>query len=194
MNSAIQTLRGRYPWPAECPQVPPNPDGWFCGQNRALLKRLVAGAFVTLELGAWLGMSTRFLVDWTRGWVITIDHWKGSSEHRNRPELPTLWETFVRNAWDNHRGRLVPMRTTTLEGMREVHDLGIVPDVIYVDASHETPLVIEDLTTAMRLFPSAHIVGDDWTWDSVRAAAHAVQEMTRRKLIPHTTCYEFLPE
>lgn len=192
-DAAIDVLRARYPWPGKCPDVPANPDGWFCGENRAVLQRLAPGARIVLELGAWLGMSTRFIVDHTRGIVITIDHWRGSSEHQNRPELATLWETFCRNAWDRHRDRLIPMRTTTLEGMRELADLKVSPDLVYVDASHETPLVIQDLTTAMELFPGAHIVGDDWTWDSVRAAAQTVEQQTGRRLVSHTTCYEFPP-
>ncbi len=193
--TAIDTLKTRYPWPAKCPDVAPNPDGWFCGENRQVLQTLVADADIVLELGAWLGMSTRMLVDWCPGTVITIDHWKGSAEHQvNYPFLPILYETFVRNAWDGHRDRLIPMRTNTQEGMRELAELGITPDVIYVDASHETPLVVQDLTTAMQLFPAAHIVGDDWTWDSVKDAAYEVQPQTTRLLVPHTTCYEFLPE
>lgn len=189
---ALEFLREKYPWPTVCPDVPLNPDGWFCGENRKVLKDLAPNASIILELGAWLGMSTRMIVDWSgpNTIVITIDHWKGSSEHVGRPEVATLWETFVRNAWDAHRDRLIPMKTTTQDGMRELYELGVYPDLIYVDASHEADLVAKDLETIMTLFPHAHIVGDDWTWTSVREGVFDVIANAKRMFLPRTTCYE----
>lgn len=198
--NGLDELRSRYPWPDACPDVPQDAEGWFCGENRNVLQRRVAGAHVVLELGAWKGMSTRWLAEHTQGVVVTVDHWEGSSEHQDRPELRRLYETFVRNCWDAHRDRLIPMRTTTIDGMREVAQLGIEPDVIYVDASHEADLVAVDLRTAFALFPRAHIVGDDWTWASVRDGVGRVllegitDQQHMRKFIGRYTCYEFFPE
>lgn len=196
--SGLDELKRRYPWPDACPNVPDNPDGWFCGENRAVLQRRIGDADIVLELGAWLGLSTRFLVDHCPGTVITIDHWKGSSEHKGRPELATLWETFVKNSW-SRRGRLIPVKADVIAGMREIHSLGITPKVVYVDAAHEADAVPVHLTTVIELWPDAAIIGDDWTWDSVRAGVFRVLSSVnnpggRRHLIGRTTCYEILPE
>lgn len=197
--NGLEELRRRYPWPDVCPEVPEDGEGWFCGENRAVLERRIQKADVVLELGAWKGMSTRWIADHFGGTVITIDHWLGSSEHQQRPELPRLYETFVRNCWDQHRARIVPVRADTVAGMREVHSLGIVPAVIYVDASHESDLVARDLRTIFELWPAAHVVGDDWTWATVkggvcRVLAEGRSEPSGRKFISRFTCYEFFPE
>jgi hypothetical protein len=52
--------------------------------------------------------------------------------------------------------------------------LGIEPDLVYVDASHETSDVIRDVETALGLFPNSQIIGDDWDWESVRRAVQDI--------------------
>ena len=46
--------------------------------------------------------------------------------------------------------------------MRVVHEHGLAPDLVYVDADHSTAAVVNDILIITRLFPSAHVVGDDW--------------------------------
>jgi hypothetical protein len=129
---------------------------------------------VILELGSFQGLSARWLAQRIppKAVLICIDHWKGSTEHHRRPDweakLATLFDTFLDNLWP-YREQVVPMRTTTLVGMRELHALEVVPDVIYIDAAHETEHVYADTDLALRLFPDAEILGDDWPHDSVRA-------------------------
>jgi hypothetical protein len=82
--------------------------------------------------------------------------------------LPRLLETFLVNLWD-YRHRLTAIRETTVRGMQIVHDLGIRPDAVYVDADHSAEAVFEDLECIHRLFPHVQIIGDDWPWPSVRA-------------------------
>jgi hypothetical protein len=60
------------------------------------------------------------------------------------------------------------------EGLREVAGYGGRADLIYLDADHTSDAVKRDLEEALALFPSAKIVGDDWTWQSVREAVTAV--------------------
>ena len=62
---SINELRKKYPWPEDRPiGITPRRDmGWFCGQNIACLKRAIieTKAKVVLELGAFVGLSTRFI-------------------------------------------------------------------------------------------------------------------------------------
>jgi hypothetical protein len=52
-----------------------------------------------------------------------------------------------------------------------VWQAGIVPDCIYVDASHHYEDVLQDLTMCLQRFPHARICGDDWDYPPVQRAA-----------------------
>jgi hypothetical protein len=157
------------------PAVPEDLWGWFGpAHERVLGDRLTPETRLVVELGSWLGMSTQFLLrrapDAT---VVAIDHWLGSPEHYAKPHwraaVPTLFPTFLVNCWP-WRDRLVPMRTTTLRGMSEIADLGLAPDLVYLDASHESDDVLADLRAIYEYWPNTTVVADDWRWDSVRSA------------------------
>ncbi len=176
---SLNELRSRYPWPAEQPTVEivrPEIEGWFAGANKVVLKDLVERAKtprIVLELGSFRGLSSKFLAGILRrkDTLICIDHWLGSEEHHRREDwrelLSTLHQVFLKNLWD-YREWVIPMRTTTHDGLRELRKLGIKPDVIYVDASHDEEGVYQDVRDCMEFFPEAEICGDDWTQHSVR--------------------------
>ena len=180
--NGLAELRTRYPWPAEKPVVEivrPEIDGWFSGANKDVLRSLMevapCGPNIILELGSFRGLSSMFMAGLLRPGehLICIDHWNGSAEHQGRdgfvPVLDTLYEVFLKNLWD-YRDQLIPMRTTTHDGLRELQKLGIAPDVIYVDAAHDAESVYQDVTDCMTFFPEAEICGDDWMRASVREA------------------------
>ncbi len=173
----VENLRHAYPWPEDRPNVPARErEGWLFPSTQEMLARFLSSdTKLVVELGSWLGLSTRFIAGRApRATVIAIDHWKGSPEHERDPALrdllPVLYETFLANCW-NERARIVPIRTGTIEGLQRVAGFGLVPDVIYVDADHAYEAVAADLAAIERLFPSAIIVGDDWNWEGVRRAA-----------------------
>ena len=85
-----------------------------------------------------------------------------------------------------------PMRTDTLTGMQAIHDAGVRPDLIYVDASHAYKDVLQDLETAKRLFPDAHLFGDDWWWvGSVRKAVKRFAVDNGFEIRHHGNCWLF---
>jgi hypothetical protein len=176
----LRGLAALHPWPSLPPQVPPNKEhGWLLDSTREVLAAsLSAQSRVIVELGSWMGLSTRFLADHAPcATVIAIDHWKGGPDHQDNAEyrelLPQLYETFLSSCWE-YRGRIIPVRASTIEGLREVARHGVRPDLIYMDADHRYVAVKRDLEESLALFPSAKIVGDDWTWQSVREAVTAV--------------------
>lgn len=175
---SISIIQDKYKWPNQKPDVPENHRGFWvdnAGYNGPIIKeRLGPSATIAVELGSWLGCSTKFILDKApNATVIAIDHWEGSAEHHRskwaRHFLPTLYETFLVNMW-NYRNRLIPMRTTTIDGLNELADNNISPDLIYVDASHEYDDVIADVKLCIERFPNAQIVGDDWNWWRVNKA------------------------
>lgn len=182
--SGIAELRRRYPWPDERPDVPEDWCGWCGGSNQERFAELLSNkTSVVVELGSFCGLSANILAETAvNATIICVDHFKGSIEHtRNEAwaaRLPRLHETFLRNLWP-HRARVIPLRATTLDGMREIYELGIVPNLIYVDAAHDEESVSQDVSLAMELFPVSELIGDDWLHPSVRrgvvAATHKAQ-------------------
>lgn len=152
---------------------------------------------VILELGSFQGLSSRwFAQEMPAGaTLICIDHWLGSSEHHRRPDweakLATLHETFLQNLWP-HRQRVVPMKIDTINGMQELRDLEIIPDLVYVDASHEEEFVFADTDQALRLFPKAKILGDDWPHDSVRAGVVRAARRCGMLAVHECCCWEIM--
>lgn len=183
-DPAVREFMARHPWPAEKPGVPPPPiRNWLFPSTREVLEKTVPpDARVIVELGSFTGRSTRFLADHAAtAIVIAVDHWRGSSDMANDAEvvalLPRLYETFLAECW-LYRDRVVPVRRPSIEGLREIAEAGLRPDVIFIDADHTYDAVRADLSCALDLFPQARIVGDDWNWDGV---CQAVQEVCRER-------------
>jgi hypothetical protein len=173
-------------WPAERPDVPQPPErNWlFEGTKRALSETIPREATLIVEVGSWLGRSTRFLCELApKSRVIAIDHWQGSPEHGRDPELvpllPRLYETFLSESWE-YRKQIIPVRTGSVDGLQRVASAGLVPDAVYIDADHSYESVMADLSVALDLFPKARIVGDDWDWEGVHRAVQTVAD--QRKL------------
>jgi len=165
-------------WPKEKPDVPRDPHGWFapCVAERvraAISKDMT----VLLELGAWMGMSTRFICDHAPegAQIITVDTWKGSVEHQGDVRLETLYETFLVNCWD-YKDRLAPLRMTTQEGMKFIRMQGIEPQFVFIDADHSYEGVCADIQTALDFWPNIKIVGDDWAYGGAEDPAYPVRK------------------
>lgn len=188
----IQELQQKFPWPAKKPNVPENIFGWFGPPNQKTIERRLKSINpeVILELGAYLGKSTRFLCENSNALVITVDHWKGSKEHQKRPEVKTLYETFLVNCWE-FQNRLIPVRLDICEGIQQCYELNCIPDLIYLDGPHDANSVKEQLIKCLKCFPNTHIIGDDWPWKTVREGVlQALDEVPGYTLVAYRRCYE----
>lgn len=178
LDSKIKALRNKFTWPSEKPTVPKNGHGWLAPTTSGMLQAHISDdTKLIVELGSWMGLSTRFLCEHTNAHVICIDHWQGSPEHSRpsiAPLLPTLYETFLVNCWE-FRHRITPVRTDTITGIKELKHLGEDVDLVYVDASHDTKSVIDDVNACLECFPRAVLVGDDYNKKSVKEAIRALR-------------------
>ena len=175
----LNALRDRYPWPAEKPNLPFDGHGWFGWCHKAMLDvAFPKDAFVVVEMGSWLGMSTRYLLELApNATVLAIDHWKGDEsifrdgDDMVKGRLPNLYDQFLANCWE-FRDRLIPMRTTTTDGIKEISDLQLLPQFIYLDASHEYKDVKNDLNAIGLYYPTVRLGGDDYggKWKGVKKA------------------------
>jgi hypothetical protein len=178
-TKALRRLAETSPWLKQQPEdaAPGQEQGWLDAGTDVMLTRALSPATrLVVELGAWLGLSTRFIADHAPGaMVVSVDHWKGSPEHVNDPRyqnlLPRLYETFQARCWE-YRERVIPLRMTSLEGLSKVAECGLQPDVVYIDAEHSFEAVSAELALARRLFPGAALTGDDYDWAGVREAVN----------------------
>lgn len=179
----LQQLAQLFPWPSERPDVamPTQHLGWLGDGVESMLKReLSGGKKLVVELGAWLGLSTRHIADaLPQGRVITIDHWEGSPEHHSKPQwrdmLPQLYDMFLTSCWE-YRDRIQPIKRSTIEGLRQIAECGLQPELIFIDADHRYEAVLADLRESRRLFPQATLIGDDYDDPGTQ---RAVQEFAR---------------
>jgi hypothetical protein len=154
--------------------MPFNPQGWYSNakQIESLFKQNRIN--VVIEVGCWLGLSTRHMATLlpSEGKLYAVDHWLGSSEHQDSSELPTLYDQFLSNVvYASLTNVIVPIRMSSLEAAALLSIMAIMPDLVYIDASHDTESVLADLN-AWFPFVKGHgiICGDDWHWEDVRAA------------------------
>ncbi len=179
---SIEDLKKAFAFPEKPPGVPASDHGWFGPEHVELLSGLLKPETkVVLELGSWLGKSTRFIASRApKATVFAVDHWQGSAEHHAMPDcqgmLPTLYDTFLKNCW-MFRTRIVPLRMDTISGMKLIHQHKVEPDIIFIDAGHDYISARADLSHALSLFPNAILCGDDFLWpgvgQTVREHAHA---------------------
>jgi len=187
----------RYPYNTIDKVLPYDPHGWCCPYNRHRLAQLINEfkADTIIEIGSWLGTSTRFLAErlGPKGMVYAVDHWKGSSEHLNGlmiEKLPTLYEQFLSNTI--HAGltdKIVPVRMSSLEAAKAL--IHIKPNIVYIDAGHETKDVLADLNAWYPYIEHDGIIcGDDWTWASVRKAVELFAEEHNLNIIAQKNFWE----
>ncbi|MFN3214185.1 MAG: hypothetical protein ACE37M_13860 [Henriciella sp.] len=66
--------------------------------------------------------------------------------------------------------RFHPYRGHAPEALFEIRDLGVEPDIIYIDSAKDRI----NLNAAYECFPNAKLCGDDWTWGA--SLGHPMQE------------------
>lgn len=208
---SLEKLRAVAPWPESCPRVPDDLSGWLMTETAGFLLETLPDLdeyaedlppIIVLELGAYKGRTTNLLVNYAHH-VIAVDTWKGSPEHKGT-DMEAVFQTFQRNLW-YRREAVTFLRTDTLHGMAVVHQHGIKPRLVYIDADHTYGAVKADLSMALSLFPGAYIVGDDWNWGGTdpknpypvqRAVAECVESgLFRRREWKHNGgAFQFSPE
>lgn len=137
-----------------------------------------------VEIGSYLGRSTRALGDHTEGMVLAIDDWKGP-RHNHDCDKDQLLKRFYRNLKDlievgkvrylvaDHGEAKAPFR----------------PDFVFVDGDHDYESVKRDiLTWSERLLPGGLLAGHDFPgWPGVKQAVEEL--LPKAKFAPDTSIW-----
>jgi len=97
-----------------------------------------------VEVGCWMGRSTRTLVDNTPGIVYAVDTWRGSEEHRGDfvgKDPDWVYDAFKANMAD--RDNVHVMRMTSLEAAEKWS--GATFDMVFIDAAHDYDSIRADI-------------------------------------------------
>lgn len=194
MNS-LGDVADRHPWPEQRPDFTSSDWSLDGGGKRLVFDRIPSDRpFVVLEIGAFLGASTRQWLDHSPTvHVVAVDPWQDDpgfswgdyaathgraelGEQLRRPDGP--YQTFLATNWE-YRDRLTPVRGKSPDVLSELSDAGCVPDLIYFDNDKSG----RDIDVAHDLWPNAALTGDDWRWmdqDGVYAVRASVRSFARK--------------
>ena len=181
IDPLLNTLGLINPWPTVKPNVPSDPHHWFAEANAYMLDKLLKPTHRVLEIGSWLGGSTRFIAEHCHQ-IIAVDHWLGSSEHHSNPEfakkLPTLYDTFLVNCW-HLKDKILPLRMSSETAFKLIKEKQLSIDLVYIDGDHSFEGAYKDICTAWEL--KAIITGDDWLFGHDLPVRRAVQRFCKEK-------------
>lgn len=155
--------------------------GWMSAPELTWLAEQASKANLIVEVGAWMGRSTRAMADATKGVVIAVDTWDGSAENqeelKGKPEN-YLFDEFLANLGDQIRsGHVIPYRGRSLEAAANYAMSKMRFDMVFIDASHDYENVKADILAWRPLVrPGGLLCGHDydWGWPGV---VHAVHEL-----------------
>ncbi len=166
--------------------LPFDDHGWFVNEAQLQICLSVKPAYTVIEVGSWLGKSTRFIASFIPedGRVYAVDTWLGSSEedvHMKDSRLTHLYQLFLSNVKQAGLAhKIIPIRMESLEAAK---GLDVQADLIYLDAAHDTESVYQDiLAWYSHLVKDGIFCGDDWDWESVRIGVIKAAGLLQKKV------------
>lgn len=180
--------KGYDPFVGFTPTLPYDIQGWasysqaFEDSIRELQPKLI------VEVGTWKGASAIHMAKTCKKYydnfeIVCIDTFLASVEHwtthnTNLPPAalqfgrPTIYETFLTNVYtEGLTKHITPFPIDSINGGLVLRELGIKPDLVYIDAGHEYQSVFMDLMLYKDIVRSGgHLLGDDWFHPPIRAA------------------------
>lgn len=140
-----------------------------------------------VEVGSWKGGSAIHMAQIAKRLglkcqILCIDTWLGTTDQMDnaaclddlglRFGYPTLYYKFLANVVRaGVQDYIKPFPQTSLIAARWLQQQSVRPQLVYVDANHDTEDVLNDLNAYWPLVAADGVLlGDDWTWASVRKA------------------------
>lgn len=139
-------------------------DGWMAEQELEWLAEHASKYELIVEIGSYVGRSTRALADNTPGIVYAVDHWYGPADVSMPPwEREKLYDKFLANMNGLiESGKVIPVRCNSF-----TVELPIIPEMVFIDGDHQYESIKTDLT---KWHNAPFLCGHDATWHEVRRA------------------------
>jgi predicted O-methyltransferase YrrM len=144
-------------------------DGWMSKQELQWLAEQAVEHRCIVEIGSYLGRSTRAMLDHCPGIVYAFDDWKGPRDvYLDKSERDKLFDVFRNNVVD-HNDKIEIIKGDLSETYPYVE--AVKPDMVFIDGSHEYEDVKRDiLFWKDKLVPGGLICGHDIQLDTVQQA------------------------
>jgi len=157
--------------------------GWMEGPELTWLAAQAKKRECIVEIGSFVGRSTRALGDNTIGHVHAIDHWDGPRDFEIPFNRAELYNRFRENMKDLLGDKVLPIKMDC-EDLDSL-ELACTPDMVFIDADHTTEAVIRDIRWAKKVIrrPGGLLCGHDADWPSVQEALR--QELPYYNLFQH---------
>lgn len=143
-------------------------EGWMSEPELAWLAKQAVEHRCIVEIGSYLGRSTRALLDNTEGVVYACDDWKGPRDvSLGATERRHLFTHFMTNVSDHlYTGRLVIVKEDHSQIVFRRH-----ADMVFIDGNHDYDDVRRDIGFwSSRLTPNGLLCGHDANFESVLQA------------------------
>ena len=142
--------------------------GWMSPEELAWLAQWAKVSKNIVEIGSFLGRSTKCLAQNTKGTVTAVDTWLGDSDTKASGQgisdtLPEgyLYDEFLKNMEDQEN--VIPMKMTSLEAAAQCAKEGKKFDMIFIDARHRYEDVKADILAWRPLLsPGGMLCGHDY--------------------------------
>lgn len=167
-------------------------EGFMSEQELVWLAIEAAKHKLIVEIGSYLGRSTRALLDHTDGMVYAFDDWKGPRDiylsKEERLEIPNKFFENLKDHIADLSGKLCTFpgeveETYVLRGIQQ-----LTPDMIFIDGEHEYSSVKRDIEFwKSRIQKGGLLCGHDANWDSVSQAVR--ESLGEVEIVDSTTIW-----
>lgn len=146
--------------------------GWMPDNELRWIAETASTKNNILELGAFLGRSTRAICDNTNGKVTTVDLW---TQENNLliADFSATYAQFTENLKDHFdSNKLLMLKMSTDSGINFLMQSGVKFDFIFIDACHEYDQVSKDIKGCKEflLADGGILSGHDFNWEGVERA------------------------
>lgn len=153
--------------------------GWMLPEELEWLAFEASRHKAIIEIGCYMGRSTRVLGDHALGKVWAVDHWEGPPEINPPIHAPeSLYPAFCENLKDLIPHKVEPVRMHSVEAAKVLEGPF---DMIFIDGEHNAVGFENDLRAWSKLLvPGGLLCGHDAEWAGVSS-------VRRNVLPPHMT-------
>jgi len=160
-------------------------DGWIPEIELEWLAEQASKSSCILELGSFLGRSTRAICDNTNGWVYSVDMWEQEG-NKLEADFVAAFKQYQQNLKDHiDSGFLKVYKNTTDIAIERFLNSKIRFDFIFIDADHTYEQVRKDIIGCKKLLaPNGVLSGHDFNWEGVERAV--------RELAPNYKLHNYI--